>query len=53
MALWLRPLPPGGYTCVGLVEPPLKIQLPGPLGDRELRDGGTYPPRFADQPLYG
>jgi hypothetical protein len=53
MTLWLRPLPPGGYTCVGLIEPPLKIELPEPLGDRELRDGGTYPPRFADAPVYG
>jgi hypothetical protein len=53
LSLWLRPLPPGGYTCEGTSEPPLKIELPEPLGERELRDGGTYPPRFADAPVYG
>lgn len=47
ITLWLRPLPPGGYTCQGLVEPPVRIRLPEPLGDRELYDGGTYPPRLA------
>jgi hypothetical protein len=46
MSLWLRPLPPGGYTCQGLIEPPVRIQLPEPLGDRPLMDGGTYPPRL-------
>jgi hypothetical protein len=53
MSLWLRPLPPGFYTCIGIIEPPVVIELPEPLGDRELRDGGTYPPRFADAPTYG
>lgn len=47
MTLWLRPLPPGGYTCQGLIEPPVRIQLPESLGDRDLYDGGTYPPRLA------
>jgi hypothetical protein len=45
MTLWLRPLPPGGYTCQGVVEPPVRFKLPTALGDRELLDGGTYPPR--------
>ena len=45
MSLWLRPLPPGGYTCQGLSEPPVTIELPEPLGERELMDGGAYPPR--------
>lgn len=46
MTLWLKPLPPGIYTCPGLIEPAVKIRLPGPLGKRPLMDGGTYPPRF-------
>ncbi len=46
MSLWLRPLPPGGYTCQGLIEPPVRIRLPEPLGSRPLMDGGTYPPRL-------
>lgn len=47
MSLWLRPLPPGGYTCQGVIEPPVRIRLPEPLGDRPLMDGGSYPPRLA------
>lgn len=46
MSLWLKPLPPGGYTCQGLIEPPVRIRLPEPLGSRQLMDGGTYPPRL-------
>ncbi|MGN6217763.1 MAG: hypothetical protein ACTHN7_12565 [Solirubrobacterales bacterium] len=46
MGLWLRPLPPGGYTCQGIIEPPVRIKLPEPLGERDLMDGGTYPPRL-------
>jgi hypothetical protein len=44
MALWIRPVPPGAYTCVGLIEPPVTIRLPQPLGERELLDGGVFPP---------
>lgn len=44
MLMRLRPLPPGGYTCLGIVEPPLKVQLPSPLSGLRLYDGGTYPP---------
>jgi len=44
MIMRLRPLPPGGYTCVGTREPPLKVHLPERLGTRKLYDGGTYPP---------
>jgi hypothetical protein len=44
MALWIHPVPPGAYTCVGLIEPPAKIRLPEPLGRRELLDGGVFPP---------
>lgn len=45
MSLWLRPLPPGFYTCQGISEPPVRIKLPERLGQRRLLDGGTYPPR--------
>lgn len=44
MAMTLKPLPPGGYTCEGISEPPLKVKLPEQLGDMRLFDGGTYPP---------
>lgn len=50
MTLWLRPVSPGFHTCVGLIEPPVVIELPEPLGERELLDGGTYPPRPAAEP---
>jgi hypothetical protein len=53
MTLWLRPVSPGFHNCVGIIEPPLTIELPEPLGDRELVDGGTYPPRRSDEPIYG
>ena len=46
MTIWLEPLPPGGYTCQALIEPPLSVRLPGRLGSRRLFDGGTYPPRL-------
>ena len=50
MSLWLRPVGPGPHTCQGLVEPPLTITLPEPLGHRRLFDGGVYPPRPGDAP---
>jgi hypothetical protein len=50
MALWLHPVGPGPHNCAGLVEPPTKITLPEPLGDRNLYDGGVFPPWPADQP---
>lgn len=50
LSLWVRPLPPGFYTCEGILEPPVRIELPEPLGERELLDGGTYPPRPAAEP---
>lgn len=48
MVMRLEPLPPGGYTCQGLVEPPLEVELPEPLGEMHLFDGATYPPVFAE-----
>jgi len=44
MVMRLKPLPPGNYTCVGILEPPLEVKLPKPLGDHTLFDGGVYPP---------
>jgi hypothetical protein len=47
MTIWLRPDPsPGSGLCEpGLGPgPPLTVDLPEPLGDRELRDGGESPP---------
>jgi hypothetical protein len=49
LTIWLTPVH-GGQTCIGLIEPPLKVELPGPLGDRPLYDGGTYPPHPATAP---
>jgi hypothetical protein len=46
LTIWIRPLPPGPYTCEARIEPPLKLKLPGGrLGKRRLWDGSTYPPR--------
>jgi hypothetical protein len=49
MALWLHPVGPGVHSCVGLIEPPTKITLPQPLGNRRLYDGGVFPPWPADK----
>jgi len=45
MAMTLEPLPPGGYTCEGVIEPPMKVRLPEPVGSYRLFDGATYPPQ--------
>lgn len=44
MTMLVDPLPPGFYTCQGVLEPPITVTLPGRLGTRTLFDGGTYPP---------
>ena len=44
MIILLEPLPPGFYTCQGVIEPPLKVKLPSRLGPRALFDGGSFPP---------
>jgi len=44
MIMQLKPLPPGPYTCQGIVEPPLEVTLPSKIGKRKLLDGATYPP---------
>jgi hypothetical protein len=46
LAVWLTPVH-GGQTCQALIEPPLKVRLPAPLGDREIYDSSTYPPHPA------
>jgi hypothetical protein len=49
MTNWLDPIPPGNYTCVGLIEPPLVVTLPSQLGSRVLYDGGRFPAPRAGQ----
>jgi hypothetical protein len=45
LRVWLDPLPPGPYPCAEVErEPPLKVRLPGRLGNRVLYDGGRFPP---------
>jgi len=51
MALWLRPVGGGAQTCQALIEPPVTIQLPEPLGSRKLLDGGVFPPLSSAQQL--
>lgn len=51
--LWLEPLE-GPHTCPGNPVGRLTLDLPGPLGDRQLYDGATYPPRrveYGEDPL--
>lgn len=52
LVMRLKPLPPGNYTCPGIFEPPLRVKLPRPLGDRVLFDGGVYPPVRAVLPKH-
>ncbi len=40
----VRPLP-GDQECPGNPPTPVLVVLPGPLGDRQLLDGATLPPR--------
>jgi hypothetical protein len=47
LSIVLDPLPPGVYTCQGVIEPPLVVKLPGRLGQRKLYVGSTYPPILA------
>jgi hypothetical protein len=45
LTIWLKPLPPGNYKCLRRKEKPLSVKLPGPLGNRRLWDGSSFPPR--------
>lgn len=50
LTLWLRYRGDGANEACDFrlpPFPPIKVELPGPLGDRELFDGGEYPPRPA------
>lgn len=54
LTVWLSPPKGrGGQTCEGLVEPPLEVKLPGPLGEREIYDGGSFPPHPLRSPSRG
>jgi hypothetical protein len=44
ISFWVRPLR-GGATCPAPPPSRYELKLPAPLGDRELFDAGTYPPR--------
>lgn len=48
LTIWLKPLPPGPKTCEARLEGPLVLRLPQPLGERQLWDGGSFPPRRED-----
>jgi len=41
---WVEPLE-GPHTCPGNPVGKFRLKLPGPLGNRRLLDGATYPPR--------
>jgi hypothetical protein len=43
IAFFVRQVP-GGNDCPGNPEFPLEVELPEPLGDRLLLDGGVFPP---------
>lgn len=43
MTIGVTPIP-GGGTCIGPPGTPVLVMLPEPIGDRELLDGGIYPP---------
>ena len=45
ITILITPLP-GVQTCIGHLPVPYEIQLPTPLGNRELRDGGVEPSRL-------
>lgn len=52
MVMRLKPLPPGSYTCEGILEPPLRVTLPKHLGNYTLFDGAVYPPTRAALPRH-
>jgi hypothetical protein len=49
VTFWIR-LPEGGQDCQGNPDIATLIQLPEPIGDRKLLDGGEIPPRDATVP---
>ncbi len=49
LTMSIEPMPPGIYTCIGVIDPPMRVRLPGRLGNRTLFDGASYPPRSASE----
>ncbi len=49
----VEPRPEGFHTCQGNQPTPYTVELPEPVGDRELKDGLTYPPRKVEVSTYG
>jgi hypothetical protein len=45
LTIWPKPAPPGDRRCTRGDEGPLSLKLPGPLRDRQLWDGASFPPR--------
>ncbi len=45
VAFWTKPLGDGIHSCPANPIGRFELKLPGPLGDRKLFDGSTYPPR--------
>ena len=41
---------PGGQDCQGTAPTAVRIDLPGPLGNRALLDGSRFPPRVPKEP---
>jgi hypothetical protein len=44
---------PGGQDCLGNPDFPVVVDLPEPLGGRQLLDGAVFPPRDVTQPAGG
>lgn len=44
---------PGGADCPGNPDFAMPVDLPAPLGDRPLFDGGVFPPRDVTKPSSG
>jgi hypothetical protein len=50
VAFFVRSLPPGRYKCPGNPPCAVEIELHEPLGNRQLRDACTHPPRNPSDP---
>ena len=53
IALGVKPMPPGSYTCIGTMGEPIEITLDQPLGSGSLVDGTYLPPRPIDVGVAG
>lgn len=45
VTFWVTPPKGNFFHCPGNPSARVRVALPGPVGDREIRDGGVYPPR--------